>query len=152
MYVCIYIYIYIYIYIQCMYMYGNICIYVCACVCVCVCVCVCTDLDWVWMEKKSTVSIHDTLVWKLLINAYILQHFSFSDAQMYLTACKCGEAGHYLDYCSCGSVIEQFPAVVGSIPKEHTYWQKNCITWMHCKSLCICKCKLKQGFVWGVLN
>ncbi len=25
--------------------------------------------------------------------------------------------------------------VVGSIPREHMYWQKKCITWMHCKSL-----------------
>ncbi len=25
---------------------------------------------------------------------------------------------------------------MGSIPREHTYWQK-CITWMHCKSLWI---------------
>ncbi len=27
--------------------------------------------------------------------------------------------------------------VVGSIPREHMYWQKKCITWMHCKSLWI---------------
>ncbi len=35
--------------------------------------------------------------------------------------------------CSCGSVIEQCVSsakVVGSIPREHTYWQK-CITWMY---------------------
>ncbi len=35
--------------------------------------------------------------------------------------------------------------VVGSIPREHTYWQYKCIAWMHCKSLWIkvsakCKC------------
>ncbi len=32
--------------------------------------------------------------------------------------------------------------VVGSIPREHTYWQYKCITWMLCKSLwtkaCMC--------------
>ncbi len=27
--------------------------------------------------------------------------------------------------------------IVGSIPREHTYWQKKCIAWMHCKSLWI---------------
>ncbi len=27
--------------------------------------------------------------------------------------------------------------VVGSIPREHTYWQYKCIAWMHCKSLWI---------------
>ncbi len=27
--------------------------------------------------------------------------------------------------------------VVGSIPREHMYWQKICIAWMHCKSLWI---------------
>ncbi len=27
--------------------------------------------------------------------------------------------------------------VVGSNPREHTYWQYKCITWMHCKSLWI---------------
>ncbi len=27
--------------------------------------------------------------------------------------------------------------VVGSIPREHTYWQYKCITWMHCTSLWI---------------
>ncbi len=27
--------------------------------------------------------------------------------------------------------------VVGSIPRKHTYWQKQCIAWMHCKSLWI---------------
>ncbi len=26
---------------------------------------------------------------------------------------------------------------VGSIPREHMYWQYKCITWMHCKSLWI---------------
>ncbi len=26
---------------------------------------------------------------------------------------------------------------MGSIPREHMYWQKKCITWMHCKSLWI---------------
>ncbi len=34
--------------------------------------------------------------------------------------------------------------VVGSIPREHTYWQYKCIAWMHCKSLWIkasAKCK-----------
>ncbi len=32
----------------------------------------------------------------------------------------------------CGSVVEQSAAqkVVGSIPREHTYWLKKCITWM----------------------
>ncbi len=34
---------------------------------------------------------------------------------------------------------------MGSIPREHTYWQYKCIAWMHCKSLWIkasgkCKC------------
>ncbi len=28
------------------------------------------------------------------------------------------------DMCSCGSVVKQ-QNVVGSIPREHTYWQKN---------------------------
>ncbi len=27
--------------------------------------------------------------------------------------------------------------VVGSIPREHKYWQYKCIAWMHCKSLWI---------------
>ncbi len=27
--------------------------------------------------------------------------------------------------------------VVGSIPREHIYWQYKCIAWMHCKSLWI---------------
>ncbi len=42
--------------------------------------------------------------------------------------------------CSCGSVVEHCISsakVVGSIPREHTYWQKKCIAWMHCKSLWI---------------
>ncbi len=37
--------------------------------------------------------------------------------------------------------------VVGSIPREHTYWQYKCISWMHCKSLWIKasgKCKLRM--------
>ncbi len=50
--------------------------------------------------------------------------------------------------------------VVGSIPREHTYWQYKCIAWMHCKSLwikasakCInvnenCQEKLIQEFGW----
>ncbi len=42
--------------------------------------------------------------------------------------------------CSCGSVVEHCimsANVVGSIPREHTYWQYKCIAWMHCKSLWI---------------
>ncbi len=34
--------------------------------------------------------------------------------------------------------------VVGSIPREHTYWQYKCIAWMHCKSLWI-KASAKYG-------
>ncbi len=40
----------------------------------------------------------------------------------------------------CGSVVEHCVSsakVVGSIPREHTYWQYKCIAWMHCKSLWI---------------
>ncbi len=42
--------------------------------------------------------------------------------------------------------------VVGSIPREHTYWQKKCIDWMHCKSLWIkasdkCKCYIRQPLI-----
>ncbi len=43
-------------------------------------------------------------------------------------------------YCSCGSVVEHCVSsakVVGSIPREHIYWQYKGITWMHCKSLWI---------------
>ncbi len=42
--------------------------------------------------------------------------------------------------CSCGSVVEHSVSsakVVGSIPREHMYWQYKCITWIHCKSLWI---------------
>ncbi len=42
--------------------------------------------------------------------------------------------------CSCGSVVKHCVSsakVVGSIPREHTYWQKKMITWMYCKSLWI---------------
>ncbi len=42
--------------------------------------------------------------------------------------------------CSCGSVVEHYVSranVVGSISREHTYWQYICIAWMHCKSLWI---------------
>lgn len=59
----------------------------------CVRVYVCKP-TWVKYEWKRQVYIHDTLVWKLLIIANILQHFSLSTAQMDLTVYKCGEAGH----------------------------------------------------------
>ncbi len=37
-----------------------------------------------------------------------------------------------------GSVVENCASsakVVGSIPREHTYWQYKCIAWMDCMSL-----------------
>ncbi len=48
-----------------------------------------------------------------------------------------------LDMCSSVPVAQWFELcvsstkVVGSIPREHTYWQYKCIAWMHCKSLWI---------------
>ncbi len=53
---------------------------------------------------------------------------------------------------SCGSVVEHCVSsakVVGSIPREHTYWPK-CIIWMYCKSLWIkvsAKC-INVNVVW----
>ncbi len=53
----------------------------------------------------------------------------------------CADAVHsQTSKCSCGSVVEHCVSsakVVGSIPREHMYWQKKSITWMHCKSLWI---------------
>ncbi len=40
--------------------------------------------------------------------------------------------------------------VVGSIPREHMYWQYKCIAWMHCKSLWI-KASAKCINVNGIL-
>ncbi len=43
----------------------------------------------------------------------------------------CVPVAQWLDHCVSSA------KVVGSIPKEHTYWQYKCIAWMHCKSLWI---------------
>ncbi len=44
--------------------------------------------------------------------------------------------------------------VVGSIPREHMYWQYKCIDWMHCKSLWIkasAKCINEKGLYSNLL-
>ncbi len=40
--------------------------------------------------------------------------------------------------------------VVGSIPREHTYWQYKCIAWMHCKSLASAKCINVNLKIWNL--
>ncbi len=43
----------------------------------------------------------------------------------------CVPVAQWLEHCVSSA------KVVGSIPREHTYWQYKCIAWMHCKSLWI---------------
>ncbi len=64
------------------------------------------------------------------------------------TFCKkaCVPVAQWLEHCF-GSA-----KVVGSIPREHTYSQYKCITWMHCKSLWIkasAKCVNVYSLDWG---
>ncbi len=43
----------------------------------------------------------------------------------------CVPVAQWLEHCVSSA------KVVGSIPREHMYWQYKCITWMHCKSFWI---------------
>ncbi len=56
---------------------------------------------------------------------------SHSAAQCSRDRVNCIPVAQWLEHCVSSA------KVVGSIPREHMYWQKKCITWMHCKSLWI---------------
>ncbi len=58
-------------------------------------------------------------------------HCVISWAQLFGITKNHVPVAQWLEYCVSSA------KVVGSIPREHTYWQYKCICWMHCKSLWI---------------
>ncbi len=64
-------------------------------------------------------------------NNDFIQQFVFSASPYSAILESITYINKHVHMCSCGSVVEHCVSsakVVGSNPREHTYWQKNCIT------------------------
>ncbi len=75
-------------------------------------------------------------VWKYLIvskwqNYHFWVDYPFKDRFIWSVIQRYVPVAQWLEHCVSSA------KVVGSIPREHTYWQHKRIAWMHCKSLWI---------------
>ncbi len=105
-------------------------------------ICPCLTQSWIALAEsaRETVSLPRLA---MLSTSF----FSLEQETSCATDFLCNRLPVLKQECSCGSGVEHCVSsakVVGSIPREHTYWQYKCITWMHCKLLWIkasAKCK-----------